>query len=86
MKTCLNDSLGANDLQNLPAPLGPIRQGKVHNLCITWKLEEHDKDRDEDKDQYHSNVLIWCSKNIYFYYQGTTLCIKEQHLFEINFF
>ncbi len=52
MKTSLNHSLGANDLQNLPAPLGPIRQGKVHNLCITRKLEEHDKDK--------INIILMC--------------------------
>ena len=35
----LDDSLAPDDLKNLPAPLGSIRQGQVHNLSISGELD-----------------------------------------------
>lgn len=34
----LNHRFGAGDLQNLPAPLGTIRQREVDDLCIPGEL------------------------------------------------
>ena len=38
----LDDGLASNDLQDLPAPLGAVRQSQVNDLSISGELERED--------------------------------------------